>query len=82
MKYVLVFVLLTCVLSASIKERMETVATEKAQEETLIQSKAAPTNKVDCETAGGDWLSNGRVCTKKGCSPAPAKCYFNLKFSF
>jgi hypothetical protein len=33
MKYVLVFVLLACALSASIKERMETAATEKGQVE-------------------------------------------------
>jgi hypothetical protein len=32
MKSVLVFVLLACVLSASIKERMETAATERALE--------------------------------------------------
>ena len=32
MKYVLVFVLLTCVLSASIKERMETAAAEGVEQ--------------------------------------------------
>jgi hypothetical protein len=38
MKYVLVFVLLTCVLSASIKERMETAAAEGVQEKTFLKA--------------------------------------------
>jgi len=55
MKYVLVFVLLTCVLSASIKERMETVATEKAHEGTSAQAKYQIPSQDDCLANGGEW---------------------------
>ena len=61
MKYVLVFVLLTCVLSASIKERMETAA-ERVQEETSTNYELPTTFEgcVDimrnwrCPESGGD----------------------------
>jgi hypothetical protein len=62
MKYVLVFVLLTCVLSASIKERMETAATERTQEKTFAQTAEIPTNETDCNNAGGHW-----ICDEYGC---------------
>ena len=55
MKYVLVFVLLTCVLSASIKERMETAAVEKAQEGTFDQASYHIPTQEECLANGGEW---------------------------
>ena len=48
MKYVLVFVLLTCVLSASIKERMETAAAEGVQENTFLGDDEPITDEKVC----------------------------------
>ena len=62
MKYVLVFVLLTCVLSASIKERMETAAAERATEGAAARTEEIPTNEADCKSAGGHW-----ICDEYGC---------------
>lgn len=61
MKYVLVFVLLTCVLSASIKERIESAAAERTQETSSQHLNI--NNEADCVAAGGYWwVQIGEVC--------------------
>lgn len=61
MKYVLVFLLLTCALSASIKERLETAASENAQEETL-RTEGFAQNETECKSRGRSW-----ECDQWGC---------------
>jgi hypothetical protein len=64
MKYVLVFVLLTCVLSSSIKERVETAATERAEvQEGTTGSATDITDMEECEWANaGIWICIDSLC--------------------
>ena len=64
MKYVLVFVLLTCVLSASIKERVETAAAGKAQEGAASQSEISVEEEW-CNSGHFTWICDWRGCRCK-----------------
>lgn len=64
MKYVLLFLFLACVLSVSVKERMETAAAERTTagitagitEGTTEGTAGPPFNKEWCDKTHGEWL--------------------------
>ena len=60
MKYVLVFVLLACVLSASIKELMETAAAKRAQENGIRY--LYEYSQEQCDRDGGNYVCGLSRC--------------------